>query len=207
MFFANMPTYIFLVIFCLYAPCLHAQSWTAKNAVSVDVGDIYQLNSSVNYSRILFHKNTVTLTASAGISVEPVAYSTLWQPLFPVETSLFTGNGKHHLEGGIWLIPGLYYDYYLYNDYLVSTEPTKIITKKAIGTTAGFRMGYRFQKPGGGFFFRLGFMPVLYSSFTPFFLTYLDAGKDGCVLCIYSAPSGKKAGFVPGISISLGRSF
>jgi hypothetical protein len=202
-----MYKYIFVFIFCVYYSCLHAQSWTAKNALSVDFGDIYQLNYSVNYSRILFHKNIVTFAASAGISVEPIDYTRLWQPLFPVEATLFVGNGKHHLEGGILLIPGLYYDYYMHTDYLVSNEPNKVITKKAIGTTAGFRMGYRFQKPGGGFFFRLGFTPIFYSSFTPFFLTYIDAGQDGCPLCIYSEPTGKKAGFVPGVNVSLGRSF
>jgi hypothetical protein len=199
-----------LIAFFIYlvsAVQLHAQSVTAKNALFLDVGDSYQVNYSLNYGRIIYQHKNVRVSASAGISIEPVEYSKFWQTLIPLETTLIFGGRAHHWEVGIGLTPGVYYNQYTYSDYPTSNEPIKLITDKSFGTTAGFRIGYRYQKPAGGFFFRTGFTPTFFSSYTPFYLTYMDAGKDGCQVCVYSMPSNKNIGFVPGVSISLGKSF
>jgi hypothetical protein len=192
---------------CLLAFDLQAQQWTAKNAFYLDLGDTYQVNYSFNYSRIIHHNKTFALSVGAGISVEPVEFSKFWQPLFPLETILVFGQKNHHWEGGFTLTPGVYYDQYTFIDYPNSNEPQKLISNKTFGSTVGLRIGYRYQKQSGGFFFRTGFTPTLFSSFTPFYLNYIDIGEDGCRLCLYSLPSNRHTGFIPGISFSLGKSF
>lgn len=202
-----MLKYICCFIACLLAYSSLAQQWSARNALYIDLGDTYQVNYSLNYSRIIYQNKTFALSAGAGFSIEPVEFSRFWQPLFPLEATMVFGQKNHHWEGGLTFIPGIYYDQYTFADYPTNNEPVKLITNKTFGSTAGLRIGYRYQKPAGGFFFRTGFTPTFFSSFTPFYLNYIDIGEDGCRVCMYSLPSGRHTGFVPGISFSLGKSF
>ncbi|QHT70612.1 hypothetical protein GXP67_30145 [Rhodocytophaga rosea] len=202
-----MQKTLLILLFSLIYVQTKAQQWSAQNALFVEFGDTYQLNYSINYSRIIHTFNTTAVSVTAGISLEPVSKSNFLQALFPVELTLFNGKQNHYFETGLSFVPGIYYDYYLSSPYLPEEKQKKILTKKEFGTTAGLRIGYRYQKKQGGLFFRAAFTPTFYTSFSPFDKTRVRILKDDCLVCFTSMRSYYDFVLEPGINISLGKSF
>jgi hypothetical protein len=132
-----------------------AETFTAKNLIFAEAGG-NAVRYSVNYGRIFNQKGKLKLSGSVGFSMWYFdtfnhSGSTAWFPSLPMEISGFWGRSKHHLEIG------------------VGTTHTLSPVRDEIGYTAHvpFRLGYRYQKPGGGYVFRIGYMPAFkYSSIT-----------------------------------------
>lgn len=132
-----------------------AETFSARNAVYVEFGGgsgIY----AFNYSKIFHQKGKLKLNATAGFSMWPnsrIDSKTTWLPAIPLEVSAFYGKSNHHLEVGVGFTSylettpefdsnTLEFNYYVVYDALIP-----------------IRIGYRYQKPEGGFFFRVGYTP------------------------------------------------
>ncbi|WP_209332825.1 hypothetical protein [Lunatimonas salinarum] len=138
-----------------------SKAFSAKNSVYLEVGG----NAgwySLNYGRIFYQKGILKLSASAGISMWPhntseqpynTSKTNYLLPSIPLEFSAFLGNSKHHLEIGSGITPYLSVTVKRDPDFLSSTD------KIYLGTYIPLRLGYRYQKPEGGFFFRIAYTP------------------------------------------------
>ena len=132
-----------------------AEPITARNAVYLELGG-NGAYYSFNYERILHQKGAFKLAARAGVSVVPVNIQSqrYMGTLVPLEVTALYGRSKHHLEAGAGVSPYLfpYSDYNSWEQEYDGYKPGVIIP---------FRLGYRYQKPEGGFFFRVGYTPFV----------------------------------------------
>jgi hypothetical protein len=143
-----------------------AEPFTAKKAVYFEVGGSSGAYG-LNYGRVFRQKEKLKLNASAGFSIlvrETINLKKYWLPAIPLEVTAFYGKSKHHLEMGFGVIP--------YLDVVSIFDSESLVFKdKVVFTTAmPLRIGYRYQKPEGGFFFRVGY--------TPFFSAPIGARED-----------------------------
>jgi hypothetical protein len=79
--------------------------------------------------------------------------STVFNPAVPFEVSGLLGRGKHHLELGVGITP------HLATSLDFNSETLELEDKVVFGSLIPLRIGYRYQKPEGGFFFRVGYSP------------------------------------------------
>lgn len=143
-----------LSIFLCTASVVFAQrkeslgSLKGKGAVFIELlgnGSWY----SLNYDRVFYHRKRNALTWRAGLAYWPYSNGMIktGTTVYVGEFNYLRGKAPHFLESGIglthWWIFGLDNDKYIRN-YLLA------------------RIGYRYQKPGGGFFFRVGATPGIY---------------------------------------------
>lgn len=156
---------VFLFVVIAFSIGAFAQSepqiFEAKSAVYLELGGSSG-RYAVNYSRIIRQKGKLKLNASAGFTLLKYTYSigprgpkeTTWLPAIPVEFTAFWGRSNHHLEIGIAVVS------YLENIPHFETGPPIQETRKTVyGAAFPLRIGYRYQKPGGGFFYRVGYTP------------------------------------------------
>lgn len=135
-----------------------AETFTAKNAVFISVGGsaLY----AVNYDRIFYQKEKLKLSGSMGFSMlrrkteNPVLSAINWSPYIPVEFSAFWGKSNHHLEIGTGVTVFSLPDFQLDEENLIMTQEGVKWDASVI-----MRIGYRYQKPEGGLFFRVGYTP------------------------------------------------
>lgn len=138
----------------------NGEIFIAKNSIHAEFAG----NSggyALNYGRIIFQKNRIKLAVSAGFSMfyrrldERIA-SDYWVPVFPAEITAFWGKSKHHLELGAGF-------YTLRNRTYIFDEdfPNNIREQIHWDQFIVGRIGYRYQRPTGGFFFRAGFTPMI----------------------------------------------
>ena len=164
-----------------------AEIFTAKNSLHAEFL-LPSLNYALNYGRIFYQKEKLKISASAGFSLlyqkadEPI-HQAYWVPGYLAEITAFLGKSKHHLEFGI--------GFYTYREkrFIFDEDfPRNIREEPYWGKTILPRIGYRYQKPAGGFFFRAGYTPSIgFES--------IDESADG-------------VNFIPfGAGISLGISF
>jgi hypothetical protein len=139
--------------------------FTAKNAVYLEVGGSSGIYA-FNYSKIFHQKGKLKLNASAGFSMLPhrLESKTIWLPVVPLEISALYGKSNHHLEMGFGFTS------YLTRSLAFDTKTFETTDKVVLGAFIPLRVGYRYQKPEGGFFFRVGY--------TPFFNVPVRAGKS-----------------------------
>lgn len=78
-----------------------------------------------------------------------------WLPVIPLEFSAFWGKSNHHLEIGIGITS------YLERSLDIDLDTYEISDKVVFSAIIPLRFGYRFQKPEGGFFFRVGYTPII----------------------------------------------
>lgn len=137
-----------------------AEIFTAKNSVYAEIGG----NSggyALNYARIFHQKGRLKISASAGFSMlhrragEPISPS-YWAPVFPAEITAFLGRSRHHFEFGTGFFAKQERDYIFEADL-----PDRIREKSYWDKFITARIGYRCQKPDGGFFFRAGYTPMV----------------------------------------------
>jgi hypothetical protein len=145
--------YIFLLMLFLYqfasmniGNCQNYNEVLFKrNTIFLDFstkGAIY----SINYDRIFNQRKSINLSGRIGFSILKDAIA------FPVGINLFTGKGSSHVEFSLTFIP--YIDHY--KSFLSKND----LSDKYIYVVPG--LGYRFQKPNGGFFFMLTVSPTIF---------------------------------------------
>jgi hypothetical protein len=138
-----------------------AELFTAKNMVFAEAGG-NAVRYAASYGRIFHQKGMLKLSGSAGFSMwyfntseryYNTSRTTYWLPAFPLEISAFLGRSKHHLEIGTGITPNL--------AVTARRDPStsRFRDKVALGANVPIRVGYRYQKPEGGFFFRVGYTP------------------------------------------------
>ncbi|WP_439489891.1 hypothetical protein [Algoriphagus sp.] len=134
-----------------------AEKYTAKHAVYLEVGGNAG-QYAFNYGRLFYQKGAFKVTGGAGFSLwaNRIEGSTIWKPAIPLEVSTLIGKRNHHLEFGLGITP------YLEAEINSSWESGTLIQSKEANYVAAIlpiRIGYRYQKPEGGFFFRVGYTP------------------------------------------------
>lgn len=138
-----------------------AQVFTAKNTVFVELGGNTG-SYAASYGRIFHQKGMLKLSGSAGFSMwrhnrsyQPynTSKTIYWLPTLPLEISAFWGKSKHHLEIGTGITPYLSVTVRRGPDIFTSSD------KVYLGAYLPLRLGYRYQKPEGGFFFRVAYTP------------------------------------------------
>ena len=116
---------------------------------------------ALNYGRIFFQKERLKISANAGFSLlyksedEPL-HSGYLVPAFIPEISAFFGKSKHHLEFGIGFNAARQKNYSFDEDFPNNIKEQVYWSKSIIP-----RIGYRYQKPEGGLFFRAGYTPSI----------------------------------------------
>ena len=151
-----MSFYFLLLIF---SNTLNAQETTtsvsAKNAAYFEVGG-NGIFYSFNYERTFFQKGIFKSAARVGACSFPLKRGDkhYWATILPVELIGLVGRAKHHLELGAGISPNLM-------PYTNKLDPEHGFGSFEPGLFVPFRIGYRYQKPEGGFLFRLGLTPVL----------------------------------------------
>lgn len=142
------------------------KTFTAKHAVYLEVGGSSG-RYAINYSKIFHQKGKLKLNASVGFSIwrnELNNFNTIWLPVIPLEVTAFYGKSNHHLELGFGFTS------FLDRTLNFDSETLEFQDKVVFGAIIPVRIGYRYQKPGGGFFFRVGY--------TPFFDVPVREGKN-----------------------------
>lgn len=134
----------------------------SKNTVYLELlgnGGVY----SFNYDRILLTKTLFKISGSVGISYIPPSFRYNHTFTYPLEINLLYGI-RNHFELGIGYTPvfNLYKEdiFKIYDDY----------------SYPALRIGYRFQKPNGGFFLRAGLL--LYIGKNEFITDYSNYGNN-----------------------------
>ncbi len=134
-----------------------AETFSARNAVSVEFGGSSG-RYAINYSKIFHQKGKLKLNASAGFSMwrnEKLDSRTSWLPVIPLELSAFYGKSNHHLEIGLGITS------LLSTSFELVSGTFEFRDKVVYDAFIPLRVGYRYQKPEGGFFFRVGYTPII----------------------------------------------
>jgi hypothetical protein len=145
------------------------EKFTARNGIYLEAGGSSG-RYAVNFSRIFYQKGKLKLNASAGFSLSRSSIdfdsytSKKWLPVLPLEFSGFYGKRNHHLELGFGVI------FFLDQAIELNPDTFEFYPRTVFGTILPTRIGYRYQKPEGGFFYRVGY--------TPFFKLPLATGDD-----------------------------
>jgi hypothetical protein len=104
---------------------------------------------SLNYDRILLDRDKWKLSGRVGAMYLPSFHAVNRHMAgVPLEISYLRGRNKHFLEIGLGVTTT--YDTYPLSD-------TRIRELAVVGMA---RIGYRYQKPEGGLFFKTGFTPM-----------------------------------------------
>ncbi|WP_157971957.1 hypothetical protein [Pleomorphovibrio marinus] len=138
-----------------------ADIFTAKNSLHAELlgnSGLYGLH----YGRIFHQKNKLKLVASLGFSLrfqsedQPV-HSGYVIPIFPAEIAAFWGRSRHHLEVGIGYTAVLNRRFPI-DENFPNNRRKQLYWSQALLP----RIGYRNQKPEGGFLFRVGYTPIIH---------------------------------------------
>lgn len=116
-----------------------------KNSLFVDVssaGPVY----SLNFDRIFSGKTSIKYSYRVGFHLLNSDVG------LPVGLSMLAGSNNHHAELGLTFIPYIKRFKYLFNEGSLSDKQIFIIPS----------IGYRFQKAGGGVFFRILVSPMVF---------------------------------------------
>lgn len=143
----------------------HAQkdpeTFTAKQVAFAELGGSAG-RYAVSYGRIFHQQDQLKLSGSLGFSMwhhntsnwfYNTSRSVYWLPAIPVEISALFGQTNHHLEIGAG-----------FNANLTPTPKRDPVTAELTDdivwdSVVVLRIGYRYQKPEGGLFFRVGYTP------------------------------------------------
>lgn len=101
---------------------------------------------SLNYDRVFHYGKKLSYSFRVGFAVNKNDVSA------PVGISAFTGNGNHHLEFGIAAIPYVYI-------FEASSDKGK---ESDLYLYFIPNVGYRYQKPEGGLFFKVNAGPAIF---------------------------------------------
>jgi hypothetical protein len=125
-----------------------------KNSFFLELGG-NSLFYSLNYDRILLDRSAWKLSGRIGGMYFPgFMVANRHMIGIPVEVSYLRGNRNHHLEIGLGFTP-------IYDTYPLSTSRGEDYQWRDLVVLGVARIGYRYQKREGGFFFKTGFTPLL----------------------------------------------
>jgi hypothetical protein len=157
--FKSVPIGFFLVCLTLSQSTFaqtEPDTFTAKNSVYLELaGNAGRY--AFNYGRIIHQKGKLKLNASAGFSMwrdQINNFKTIWLPVIPLEVSALYGKSNHHLELGFGVTS------YLSRTLDFNPESLELEDKVVFDAFIPLRVGYRYQKPEGGFFFLVGYTPI-----------------------------------------------
>lgn len=135
-----------LIFFISTAHCQSTKNnITARNTIYADFaskGAYY----SINYDRVFSQGEKFTKSYRVGFSVFNNVIA------FPLGINFFTGHNTSHAEFSLTAVPYIE----AYQSFLKSNDQSD----KKIYIIPG--AGYRYQKPGGGFFFKVVASPTIY---------------------------------------------
>ncbi|AHM59551.1 hypothetical protein D770_06440 [Flammeovirgaceae bacterium 311] len=141
---------------------------TATNAVYLELlgNGVYY---SINYERMFFQKGIIRAAARVGVGALPwrMGSGSYLKAAIPVELIGLLGKSKHFLEAGVGYTPFL-----VPWSGSVGSAIDDEFKSYIIRSRIPFRIGYRYQKPAGGFFFRAAYMPTL--DYTPGWSSHLQ---------------------------------
>lgn len=155
MLFNHKRLLLFLFAVFFFTFTSFAQSYDsdkeAKNSVYLDImgtGGWY----SLNYERIVYTNNNLGLGVSSGVSVMHFKdFDLQFNPDFSIPLSLNAFYGKkHHLEVGVGSTFAS-----------VVRADEDYFAKRYLNVNLTMTLGYRYQKPGGGFMFRAAYTPII----------------------------------------------
>ncbi len=136
------------------------QSVFQKNTVYLEVLGNAPLYS-INFDRILSKQNKRATAGRVGLMVYPASDYFLLS--FPLEMNILFGQGKGYFELGSGFTP--FYHRWLSRSFTnANGNIVDFSSRDAWFGGVSLRVGYRRQKPEGGFFYRLGFTPMLFFS-------------------------------------------
>ncbi|MBS1633630.1 MAG: hypothetical protein JST10_13765 [Bacteroidetes bacterium] len=125
---------------------IHAQNnFTARNTIYVD-GTSKGAYYSVNYDRVFSEGGKFIKSYRAGFTILSHVIA------FPLGISFFTGHQQDHFEFGLTIVPYI-------EDFEKHFSRGNLSDKKIYIIPGA---GYRYQKLGGGFFFKIIAGPVIF---------------------------------------------
>jgi hypothetical protein len=160
-----MKKTIFILFISVFAANMFAQEKNdsismrfdkkTKNTFFMEVGGNTMLYS-LNYDRIIFQKKNMFISTRVGLSCIPLNAN--FSYLFPFETDFCIGKKNNHFEVGAGILYFHNHSYYLSRGIQNDFVPIYLNMDAVILTG---RIGYRYQRPTGGFFFRASFVPMV----------------------------------------------
>ena len=112
---------------------------------------------SLNYDKILFQKRNLFISNRIGIFYLPAGGGN-YKFGIPLEINFLLGKKQHFFESGLGISYLYFDDFYWLTDG--QGQIFEIVDQKINWVFITGRIGYRYQKPNGGFFFRVGFTPL-----------------------------------------------
>lgn len=148
---------LILVSFSISAQDNNEKPIKANRAVYLELagnGVIY----SINYDKIFHQKGTFKSSYRVGISLYPRNYDRVYANVYlPVEINGMYGKRNGHFEFGLGVTPS----YINYGTFDLNNFDREVLDYSGLGLAVFGRLGYRYQKPDGGFFFRVGINPII----------------------------------------------
>lgn len=145
-----------------------------RNTVFVEVGHNGSLYS-LNFDRILAQSGNFKLATRFGLGVNSNVFSGDIDPAISLETDALWGKNNHYFETGLGVLTGIGFEQTVASTISQSENGTKVVKytpEKEYNTLSLLgRVGYRYQNPNGGLFFR--------ASVTPLATVYSKTGKTG----------------------------
>jgi hypothetical protein len=149
LFLNNKPTTIISTVLVLTAFTYNGygqtSSFSARNTLYADFaskGAVY----SINYDRVFSQGKKINISFRAGVSVLNDVIA------FPLGMQFFTGQDASHIELSLTVEPYI-------EKYQDIFDGNNTSDKKAYIMPG---VGYRYQKPGGGFFAKVVVGPIIY---------------------------------------------
>lgn len=136
---------------------------TKRNSIYGEFAGISGSVSSINYDRILHENENSFIDLTLGFGYFPF-FKDL-DPIIgiPVSINYTYGSGVHHFEAGAGLTynSGINRETLIYEVDGINISYSYKETKYEVALWSSFRIGYKYQKPNGGLFIRLGLTPLL----------------------------------------------
>lgn len=149
---------LFLLIISVLNLLGRTENQNAKSTIHVDVLGEAITPVSIHYDRLIYDLNTSYVSVNAGLGYFPKKDDD-YKPILgiPISVSWNLGKKNHHLDLGV----GMTYSsgFTQKRTREEPSDPFELIVKSSIYGMA--RVGYKYQKPTGGFFFKLGITPVV----------------------------------------------
>lgn len=157
-------TIIFVCPLFLFAQGIIIPTEIKRNSI---YGEVFGqgLYNSISFDRLYHTERKVKTSLSAGITFLPLSY--MVAVATPVSYNYIFGQKNHHLELGLGFTPMYFRSKQIEATDSYSDKNGIIHNESFIGHETDFfsyftpKIGYRFQKPNGGLFFRATFSPAV----------------------------------------------
>lgn len=164
-----MFKYLFSLTFLFCTPSAESQDTLflnpsmARNTIYLEVFG-QGLYNALSYDRILFPEFRVKHSATIGLTfIPPISYMQV--VAIPVSYNFIFGQRNHHLELGLGFTPMIFKEIGIQSSFYVEDQQGNQVLKNEKFDNVNLffyltpKIGYRFQKHEGGFFFRATLTP------------------------------------------------